>query len=76
MAASHDNLIHNDLCRLVVAEPDSARRAEVIAQMRSQIAEELRAPQSPQNSSYLAVAEMVLDFLEQTLNSRDAKKVQ
>jgi hypothetical protein len=76
MPAIHDNLKHNDLCRLVVAEPDSVQRAEVIAQMRSQIAEEQRAPQSPQDSSYLAVAEMVLDFLEETLNSRDAKKIQ
>ena len=32
--------------------------------MRSQIAEEQRVPQSPQDSSYLVVAEMVLDFLE------------
>ena len=47
MPAIHDSLKPHDLCRLVVAEPDSAQRAEVIAQMRSQIAEEQRAPQSP-----------------------------
>jgi hypothetical protein len=76
MPAIQDSLKPHDLCRLVIAEPDSAQRAEVIAQMRSQITEEQRVPQSPQDSSYLVVAEMVLDFLEETLNSRDAKKVQ
>ena len=76
MPAIQDSLKSHDLYRLVVAEPDSAQRAEVIAQMRSQIAEQQRASQSPQDSSYLVVAEMVLDFLEETLNSRDAKKIQ
>jgi hypothetical protein len=76
MPALQDNLKPLDLRRLVGADPDSAHRAEAIAHMRGLIANEQRAPQSPQNASYLVVAEMVLDFLEETLNSRDAKKIQ
>ena len=76
MPAIQDDIKHLDLCRLVVAEPDPEQRAEVIAHMRGLIAEEQRIPQSPQNSSYLTVAEMVLDFLEETLNSRYAQSVQ
>jgi hypothetical protein len=76
MPALQDNLKRNDLRRLVAEEPDLAQRAEVIAHMRGLIADEQRSPQSPQNASYLVVAEMVLDFLEETLNSRDARKIQ
>lgn len=76
MPAIQDNIKRHDLCRLVVAEPDPEQRAVVIAHMRKLIAEEKRIPQSPQNSSYLAAAEMVLDFLEETLNSRYTKSVQ
>jgi hypothetical protein len=61
---------------MVASEPNPEQRAEVIAHMRSLIAHERCAPQSPQNSSYLAAAEMVLDFLEETLNSRYAQTVQ
>jgi hypothetical protein len=67
---------HQDLGKLVVAEPNPEQRAEVIAHMRGLIAEERSIPQSPRNASYLAVAEMVLDFLEETLNSQHAQRVQ
>jgi hypothetical protein len=76
MPAIQDNIKRHDLGRLVVAEPNPEQRAEVIAHMRGLIAEERSVPQSPRNSSYLAVAEMVLDFLEETLNARDARSVQ
>ncbi|HZS99721.1 MAG TPA: hypothetical protein VFA40_23230 [Terriglobales bacterium] len=76
MPALQDHLKHQDLCRMVASEPNPEQRAEVIAHMRSLIAQERRTPQSPQNSSYLAAAEMVLDFLEETLNSRYAQTVQ
>jgi len=76
MPATQGNLKHHDLGRPVVAEPNPEQRAEVIAHMRGLIAEERSIPQSPRNSSYLAVAEMVLDFLEETLNSRDPGSVQ
>lgn len=61
---------------MVTSEPDAEQRAEVIAHMRGLIAQERLSPQSPQNTSYLAVAEMVLDFLEETLNSRYSQTVQ
>lgn len=70
MPALQDCLAPQDLCRMVVSEPNPEQRAEVIAHMRGLIAQERRAPHSPQNASYLAAAEMILDFLEETLNSR------
>ena len=76
MPALQDCLNPQDLCRLVTSEPDPEHRAEVIAHMRGLIARERRSPQSPQNASYLTVAEMVLDFLEETLNSRYSQTVQ
>jgi hypothetical protein len=76
MPALQDSLKPQDLCRLVTSEPDPEQRAEVIAHMRGLIARERRSPQSPQNASYLTVAEMVLDFLEETLNSRYSQTVQ
>jgi hypothetical protein len=76
MATLHDCLNPQDLCRKVTAEPNQKQRAEVIAQMRGMIAEERRVPQSQENTSYLTVAEMVLDFLEETLESRYSKTVQ
>jgi hypothetical protein len=44
--------------------------------MRGLIAEERRTPQSVENRSYLAVAEMILDFLEETLDSRYSPTIQ
>ena len=76
MPALQDCLRPQDLCRKVASEPNPEQRAEVIAHMRSLIAQERRVPQSPQNASYLVAAEMVLDFLEETLNSRYAQTVQ
>lgn len=76
MPALQDCLRPQDLCRMVASEPNPVQRAEVIAHMRGLIAQERRASQSPQNASYLVVAEMVLDFLEETLNSRYAQTVQ
>jgi hypothetical protein len=76
MPALQDCLKPQDLCRMVASEPDPEQRAEVIAHMRGLIAQERRIPQSPQNASYLTVAEMVLDFLEETLNSRYSQTVQ
>jgi hypothetical protein len=76
MPAIQDSLKRSHLYRAVVAEPDSVRRTEVIAHMRGLIAEERRIPQSAENTSYLTVAEMVLEFLEETLNSRNGQKVQ
>lgn len=65
-----------DLYRQVVREPDPRQRVEVIAHVRGLIEEERRTPQTPENSGYLRVAEMVLDFLEETLNSRSPQGVQ
>jgi hypothetical protein len=76
MPPIQESLDRYDLCRQVVAEPDPAQRAEVIAHVRSLIEEERRTPQPPENCSYLRVAEMVLDFLEETLNSRYHERVQ
>jgi hypothetical protein len=76
MPALQDSLKPQDLCRMVASEPNPEVRAEVIARMRSLIAQERRAPQSPQNAGYLAVAETVLDFLEETLKSRYAQTIQ
>ena len=76
MPAIQDSLRPQDLCRMVACEPNPEQRAEVIAHMRTLIAQERRIPQSAQNASYLVAAEMVLDFLEETLNSRYAQTVQ
>jgi hypothetical protein len=76
MPALQDSLKPQDLCRMVASEPNPEQRAEVIAHMRGLIAEERRVPQSSENTSYLVVAEMILDFLEETLNSRNAQTVQ
>ena len=76
MPAIQDSLKPQDLCRMVASEPNPEQRAEVIAHMRTLIAQERRVPQSAQNASYLVAAEMVLDFLEETLNSRYAQTVQ
>jgi hypothetical protein len=70
------SLKRHDLCLQVVAEPDPAQRAEVIAQVRVLIEEERRTPQPPENYGYLRVAEMVLDFLEETLVLRRPKDIQ
>jgi hypothetical protein len=40
------------------------------------IEEERRTPQPPENYGYLRVAEMVLDFLEETLVLRRPKDIQ
>jgi hypothetical protein len=61
---------------MVASEPNPEQRAEVIAHMRGLIAQERGAPHSSQNASYLAAAEMILDFLEETLNSRYAQTLQ
>lgn len=78
MPAIQDSLATYDLCRRAVAEADPAQRAEMIAHVRSLIAQERLVPQSSENSSYLVVTEMIMDFLEQTLNSRptESKRVQ
>ena len=76
MPALQDCLKPQELCRMVASEPNPEQRAEVIAHVRGLIAQERRAPQSPQNASYLVAAEMILDFLEETLNSRYAQTVQ
>ena len=76
MSTIQDSLERYDLCRQVVAEPDPARRAEVLAHVRGLIEQERRTPQPPETCSYLRVAEMVLDFLEETLNSRYPERVQ
>jgi hypothetical protein len=76
MPAIQDSLKPQDLCRMVASKPNPEQRAEVIAHMRTLIAQERGVPQSAQNASYLVAAEMVLDFLEETLNSRYAQTVQ
>jgi len=76
MPALQECLKPQDLCRMVASEPNPEYRAEVIARMRGLIAQERQAPHSPENESYLVVAEMVLDFLEEALNSRYAQTVQ
>ena len=76
MPTLEDSLDRYDLCRQVVAEPNPARRAEVLSHVRSLIEEERRMPQPPETCSYLRVAEMVLDFLEETLNSRSPERIQ
>jgi len=76
MPALQDSLKPQDLCRMVTSEPNPEQRAEVIAHMRGLIAEERSVPQSSENASYLVVAEMILDFLEQTLNARNPQHVQ
>ena len=76
MPALQDCLNPHDLCRRVTAEPNREQRAEVIAHMRGLIAEERRTPQSVENASYLAVAEMILDFLEETMDSRYSQAIQ
>jgi len=76
MPAIQDSLTTYDLCRQAVTETDPAQRAEMIAHVRSLIAQERVLPQSPENSSYLVVTEMIMDFLEQTLHSRHAESVQ
>ena len=76
MPALQDCFRPKDLCRMVTSESNPEHRAEAIAHLRGLIAQERCAPLSPQNASYLVAAEMVLDFLEETLNSRDAHTVQ
>ena len=76
MPALQDSLKPQDLCRMVASEPNPEQRAEVIAHMRELITEERRVPQSSENASYLVVAEMILDFLEETLNARNPETVQ
>jgi hypothetical protein len=76
MPAIQQSLASYDLCRRAVAEPDPAQRAEMIAHVRSLIAQERLMPQTPENSSYLVVTEMIMDFLERTLNTRHAATVQ
>jgi len=76
MPALEDSLRPQDLCHMVASEPNPEYRAEIIARMRGLIAQERRVTHSPKSASYLVVAEMVLDFLEETLNSRYAQTVQ
>ncbi len=75
MPTMQDNLRSHDLCRQLVAEPDPKQRAEAIAEFRALIEEERSSLQSPEEASYLRVAEMVLDFLEEALDSRDRELI-
>jgi hypothetical protein len=61
-----------DLCSDIVTASDHHRRAKAIAHMRSEIRREQQVPHSPEDQTYLRVAEMVLDFLEERLDSRSA----
>ena len=67
---------HDTLWHQVVAQSDPEQRAKGIADVRSLIEEERRTPQSSTNYRYLRVAEMILDFLEDTLDSRHFEAIQ
>jgi hypothetical protein len=54
-----------ELHRQVVAEADPEQRAEAIAAIRFLIEEERRIPHSAEDRAYLAVSEMILNFLEE-----------
>lgn len=71
MATIQANMDRQELCRQLAEVPEAAQRAEVITRLRGLIAEERKSLQTPANKSYLRVAEMVLDFLEEAPPSRD-----
>ena len=60
-----------ELHRQIVQGTDSAQRANAISTIRNLIREERRASHSAEEISYLQVAEMVLNFLEESPNSQD-----
>ena len=70
MSTIQSSLEHYTLWHQVIAESDLQQRAKVIAEVRGLIEEERRTPQSSANYRYLRAAEMVLDFLAETLDSR------
>jgi len=76
MSTIQSSLEHYTLWHQVIAESDLEQRAKVIAEVRGLIEEERRTPQSSANYSYLRVAEIVLDFLEDTLDSRHFEAIQ
>jgi len=76
MSTIQSSLEHYTLWHQVIAESDPEQRAKVIAEVRGLIEEERRTPQSSANYSYLRVAEMVLDFVENTLDSRYFEAIQ
>ena len=76
MSTIQSRLEHYTLWHQVIAESDLQQRARVIAEVRGLIEEERRIPQSSANYTYLRVAEMVLDFLEDTLDSRHFEAIQ
>ncbi len=61
-----------ELHRQVVLAEDSQQRAEAIGILRGLIEEEHRKPHSGMDRSYLRVAEMVLEILEQSIPAPEA----
>ncbi|HWZ80793.1 MAG TPA: hypothetical protein VNX87_29925 [Candidatus Sulfotelmatobacter sp.] len=76
MSTIQSSLEHYTLWHQVIAESDLQQRAKVIAEVRGLIEEERRTPQSSANYRYLRAAEMVLDFLAETLDSRHFEAIQ
>lgn len=76
MPTIQDVLERREWCDQLVADPDSANRAEAIDHLRDIIRKERLLPQLPENYMYLRVAEMIFDFLEENLDLRFAGRSQ
>jgi hypothetical protein len=69
VSAIQESLRSHEWCRQVVDEQDPVQRAQAIANLRRMIDNERHSAHSSTDRNYLKVAEMILDFLEETFSS-------